>query len=83
MLHKPRCVVIDEALDALDDDAHRRAVNALLMDELKEAAIINLCRPETQNPFFPRVLHLIRDPHGRCFIPGLDAIQPIAAVQAA
>jgi vitamin B12/bleomycin/antimicrobial peptide transport system ATP-binding/permease protein len=83
LLHKPRWVVIDEALDALDDDAHRRVIIALFRDELKAAAIINICRPETQNPLFRRVLHLIRDPQGRCFMPDLAADQPMAVAQVA
>ncbi len=65
-LHKPRWVVIDEALDALDDDAHKR-VKALFNDALADAAIINIGRPEGRDRFFTRVLHLIKDPKGRMF----------------
>jgi putative ATP-binding cassette transporter len=65
-LHKPRWVVIDEALDALDDDAHKR-VMALFNDALADAAIINIGRPEGRDRFFTRVLHLIKDPKGRMF----------------
>jgi ABC-type uncharacterized transport system fused permease/ATPase subunit len=43
-LRKPRWVVIDEALDALEDDA-RQCVISLFKDELKDAAIINISRP--------------------------------------
>ena len=81
LLHKPRWVVIDEALDALDDDAHQRVIS-LFHDGLKDAAVINIGRPEAKNHFFKRVLHLIKDPHGRCFIPKLSvtfADQPMAA----
>jgi putative ATP-binding cassette transporter len=58
--------VIDEALDALDDDAHKR-VMALFNDALADAAIINIGRPEGRDRFFTRVLHLIKDPKGRMF----------------
>ena len=68
LLHKPRLVVIDEALDPLDDDARNRVLG-LLNDELKDAAIINIGRPETESHFFTRVLHLVKDPQGRCFLP--------------
>jgi putative ATP-binding cassette transporter len=68
LLHKPRVVVIDEALDPLDDDARNRVLN-LLNDELKDAGIINIGRPETKSHFFTRVLHLVKDPQGRCFLP--------------
>jgi ABC-type uncharacterized transport system fused permease/ATPase subunit len=37
-------VVIDEALDALEDDA-RQCVISLFKDELEDAAIINIARP--------------------------------------
>jgi vitamin B12/bleomycin/antimicrobial peptide transport system ATP-binding/permease protein len=72
LLLKPRWVVIDEALDALDDDARKRVIS-LFKDALKDAAIINIGR---------RVLHLIKDPHGRCFIPDCSvafAGQPTAS----
>jgi vitamin B12/bleomycin/antimicrobial peptide transport system ATP-binding/permease protein len=81
LLFKPRWVVIDEALDALDDDARKRVIS-LFKDALKDAAIINIGRPEAKNHFFTRVLHLIKDPHGRCFIPDRSvtfARQPMAS----
>jgi putative ATP-binding cassette transporter len=68
LLHKPRWLVIDEALDGLDDDVRKR-VMGLLNDGLKNAAIINIGRPETRHHFFKRVLHLVRDPHQSCVIP--------------
>ena len=71
----------DEALHALEDDAHRRMIN-LFRDALKSATVINIGRPEGKDHFFKRVLHLIKDPDGRCFIPNLSftfADQPIVA----
>ena len=73
--------MIDEALHALEDDAHQRMIS-LIQDGLKDAAVINIGRPEAQNHFCKRVLHLVKDPHGRCFIPNLSvtfADQPMAA----
>jgi hypothetical protein len=81
LLHKPRWVVVDEVLDTLEDDARKRVIS-LFNDGLKDAAIINIGRPEAKNHFFKRVLHLIKDPHGPCFIPNLSvafAGQPMAA----
>ena len=81
LLRKPRWVVIDEALHALEDNAHQRMIG-LFRDGLKDAAVINIGRPEAENHFFKRVLHLIKDPDGRCFIPNLSftfADQPIVA----
>jgi len=80
LLHKPRWVVIDEVLDALEDDARKRVIS-LFNNGLKDAAIINIGRPEAKSHFFTRVLHLIKDPHGRCFLPDLSvafAGQPMA-----
>ncbi len=67
-LHKPRWLVIDEALDGLDDEARERVLR-LFNERLKGAAILNIGRPERKHHFFRRVLHLIKDPAGRCFIP--------------
>ena len=68
VLHKPRWVVIDEALDTLDEDARRRFIN-LFKDKLKDTAIINIGRRDTKDHFFSRILHLVRDPLQRCSIP--------------
>lgn len=73
VLHKPHWVVIDEVLDALDDDARDRVMN-FFEAGLKEAAIINIGRPETKHPIFKRVLHLMMDPRGVCFVPDPNAI---------
>jgi vitamin B12/bleomycin/antimicrobial peptide transport system ATP-binding/permease protein len=73
LLHKPRLLVIDEALDALDDDVRNRVLR-LLNDELKDAGIINIGRPETKSHFFTRVLHLVKDPDGRSFLPARSVV---------
>ncbi len=78
LLHKPRLVVIDEAIDALDDDTRNRVL-MLLKEELKEAGIINIGRPETKSHFFTRVLHLVNDPEGRRFLLDLRGAYSSAA----
>jgi putative ATP-binding cassette transporter len=70
LLRKPRWVVIDAALHALEEDAHQRMIG-LIQDGLTDAAVINIDRREAQNHSFKRVLHLIKNPLGRCFIPGI------------
>ena len=70
LLNKPRWVVIDEAFDAMDDEARQR-IFALFNDDLKDTTIIHIGRPETKDHFFTRTLHLIKDPLGSCFIPDL------------
>ncbi|MBV8225082.1 MAG: hypothetical protein JO232_07840 [Verrucomicrobia bacterium] len=69
LLHKPRLIVIGEALDTLEADVRNRVIS-LFKDKLKDAGIINIGRLET-NSFFTRVLHLVKDPQGRCFLPNL------------
>lgn len=78
LLHKPRWVIIDEALDALDDDARKRVIH-LFSTSLKDAAIVNIGRPETNHHFlghhfFKRTLHLVKDPNGVCYLPDPTAI---------
>jgi putative ATP-binding cassette transporter len=70
--------VIDEALDALDDDTRNRVLR-LLNAELQEAGIINIGRLENKIHFFTRVLHLVKDPQGRCFLPDLRVAHSSAA----
>src|SRR5215831_3100218 len=65
-LRKPRWVVIDEALDALDDDASERIL-ALFGGPLAGVAVINIGRPDGHRQFYGRVLHLVKDPDGRRF----------------
>jgi putative ATP-binding cassette transporter len=68
LLCKPSWVVIDQALYALEDDAHQRMIS-LIQDGLKDAAVINIGRSEAKSHFFKRVLHLTKNPLGRSFIP--------------
>lgn len=63
-LHKPRWVVIDEALDTLETDAYH-TVLTFLERELGDAAILNVGRLEQDNRFFTRVLQLEKDPAGK------------------
>jgi putative ATP-binding cassette transporter len=65
-LQQPRWIVIDEALDALDDHA-RKVVLDLLRTDLADAAVINIGRPEKGDDLFTRTLHLVKDLHGRSF----------------
>jgi vitamin B12/bleomycin/antimicrobial peptide transport system ATP-binding/permease protein len=73
LLHKPRWVVIDEALDTLDDEARKR-VFSLFDDKLKDTGVINFGRPDTDGHFFTRTLHLSKEPSGRCFSPDVTAV---------
>jgi vitamin B12/bleomycin/antimicrobial peptide transport system ATP-binding/permease protein len=76
LLHKPRWIVLDEAIDHLDEDV-RGLVLDVLGQELAEAAIVNIGHADTQGGFFTRVLHLIEDPQGQHLPPAAAA--PISA----
>jgi putative ATP-binding cassette transporter len=65
LLHKPRWIVLDEAIDHIDDDTR-----GLVLDVFgHEAAIINIGHADTRGGFFTRVLHLIEDPQGQRLAP--------------
>lgn len=57
LLHQPRWVCIDQALDALDD-LDRRTVMAILDKELAQASVISLDRRDLSEGFSKRVLRL-------------------------
>jgi putative ATP-binding cassette transporter len=62
-LRKPRCVVIDEALDGLDDGTRKRILT-MFNEELAETAVVNIGRSIAQDRFFTELLHLVKDPEG-------------------
>jgi vitamin B12/bleomycin/antimicrobial peptide transport system ATP-binding/permease protein len=64
LLHKPRWIVLDEALDHLDDATRDLALD-IFRRELTDAAVINIGQPDTPGGLFKRVLHLVQDPEGR------------------
>jgi putative ATP-binding cassette transporter len=68
LLHKPRWIILDEAIDHLDEDA-RNLVLDIFGQELADAAVVNIGRADTQKGFFTRVLHLIEDPKGQRLAP--------------
>lgn len=67
-LQKPAWIVIDDALDALEDDARARVL-ALFQRELAGSAILNIGTIERDHGFFGRVLHLERHPEGHALEP--------------
>ncbi len=73
LLHRPRWILIHEALDALDEETRALVLDVFAL-ELAGSAILNIGRPDTQKGFFSRILHLIDDPKGEklnpCLVPG-------------
>jgi putative ATP-binding cassette transporter len=60
-LHKPRWVVIDQALDSLDEHARERVL-AIFSDVLADTAVIDIGQRKPRDHLFARVVHLIKDP---------------------
>lgn len=62
-LINPRWVVVDEALDSLEEEALDRVLD-ILRNDLKDAAIIYIGRGKMLDHMFSRVLHLEKDEAG-------------------
>jgi vitamin B12/bleomycin/antimicrobial peptide transport system ATP-binding/permease protein len=63
LLHAPRWLVIDEALEALEDEQRPKVIE-LLAKDLGESAILYIGRAVAQDPMLTRVLHLVPDGEG-------------------
>ena len=63
LLHAPRWLVIDEALEALEDEQRPKVIE-LLSKELAETGILYIGRAVAQDSLFKRVLHLEDDADG-------------------
>jgi putative ATP-binding cassette transporter len=57
LLHKPRWICIDEALDSLDE-ADRKTILTIFDKELAEAGVITLGHRDLRDGFSTRILHL-------------------------
>jgi vitamin B12/bleomycin/antimicrobial peptide transport system ATP-binding/permease protein len=64
LLHAPAWLIIDEALEALEDDATPR-VREMLTQELKNTGVLYIGRSGAQDVLFGRAIHLVNDPEGR------------------
>jgi putative ATP-binding cassette transporter len=64
LLRKPRFILLDEALDHLDEET-RTLVLDIFGQELANAAIVNIGQAQTYGGFFTRILHLICEPEGQ------------------
>jgi len=73
LLHSPRWLIIDEALEALEDEQRPKVIE-LLEKDLAETGILYIGRAVAQDSLFTRVLHLEDDAAGL----KLSAKQPTA-----
>jgi putative ATP-binding cassette transporter len=77
LLHAPRWVLIDEALDSIDVSTRERVMDMFARD-LADSGLIYIGRADPKGGFFSRVLHLVNDPATRR-LPRHRAVQPRAA----
>lgn len=80
LLHKPIWIILDEAIDHIDDET-RGLVLDVFGQELADSAIVNIGHADTQGGFFTRVLHLIDDPQGERLTPNSASLCAPAAIQ--
>jgi vitamin B12/bleomycin/antimicrobial peptide transport system ATP-binding/permease protein len=73
LLHKPRWLLIDEAIESLSPEA-RKAFFDVFEHELAATAVIYIDGPQAQDKFYTRVLYLNMNPQGqRLKIPALPS----------
>ena len=78
LLHKPRWVIVDEAIGSLREDARIKLFD-IFEKELATTAVIYISGSQTEDKFFTRVLRLTKQPRGpgltsdaRPFVSGAD-----------
>ena len=64
MLHAPRWILVDEALDSIDVHTRERIVE-MFTHELAHSGLIYIGRADPKGGFFSRVVHLVNDPKAR------------------
>jgi putative ATP-binding cassette transporter len=57
-------VVIDQALDGLEEDTRERVLT-LFEKTLTDTAVVDIGRRKERGRFFTRIVHLIKDPRTR------------------
>jgi len=82
MLHAPRWVLIDEALDSIDVATRDRIID-MFTHELADSGLIYIGRADPKGGFFSRVVNLVNDPEARRLErhphPQLSSPQPVPA----
>ncbi len=63
LLHKPRWVIVDSAIDSLSLQA-RKALFDLFDKELAGSTLVNIAGSQGADPFFRRILRINRNPQG-------------------
>jgi putative ATP-binding cassette transporter len=78
LLHRPRWVIVDEAIGSLRNETRIKLFD-IFERELATTALIYISGSQTEDKFFTRVLRLTKDPRGprmtpdaRSFVSGAD-----------
>lgn len=61
LIHRPHWLVLDDLLDAIDDETRSRAFE-IFSNDLGSAAIVHIGRAISADPSFTRCLRVLRDP---------------------
>ena len=83
VLHRPRWVMLDDALGALDED-QRRSMLAIFEHELVDTAVVSIGRSPARHGFYDRTLHFRRVEESATLLPlrsRPDPIRPCALVR--
>jgi putative ATP-binding cassette transporter len=81
LLHRPRWVLIDDAMGALDEE-HRQLMLSILAHELADAAVISIGRSPDHAGFYARTLHFRRLAQSAVTVPLRPRRRPAPAVAA-
>jgi putative ATP-binding cassette transporter len=84
LIHRPQWLVLDDLLDAIDDETRARAFE-IFSNDLKSAAIVHIGRATSADPSFTRCLRVRKDPKIRRMSrqKSVDAAGLLPAMQAA
>lgn len=82
VLHKPRWVIVDEAIQSLAPEA-RKSLFDFLERELTATTLIHISGPQAQDKFYTRLLFLTMNPQGqRLAVPCLPCVREPKEIQA-
>ena len=68
LLHRPRWVMLDDALGALDED-QRRSMLAIFEHEMVDTAVVSIGRSPARHGFYDRALHFRRVEQSATLLP--------------